>query len=1004
MFKTIIENEAYTVASDYKKLDIKRDFYQSEAELEKSFIERLVNVNKYEYLTINSEDELILNLKKQIEKVNNVKFNEDEWNRFYTDVIKKPKDIVEKTFVVQKDSVHEFTFDDNTQKNIILFDKKDVFNNYLQVINQYEQIGKYKNRYDVTILVNGFPLVHIELKRRGVALKEAFNQIERYQRESFWSNSGLYEYVQIFVISNGTYTKYYSNSTRDILTNNEYSKHKLKSNAFCFTSYWADSKNNPIYSLEDFANTFLQKRNLLNIIYKYSVLTADNMLLVMRPYQIMATEKIIMKINIADNYKWYGSNKSGGYIWHTTGSGKTLTSFKTAQLCYNLDFVDKILFVVDRKDLDYQTVKEFENFSKGSVFSNKSTNVLKRQLEDLDEFGNFKEQKIIVTTIQKLNNFIKQNKTHPVYNKKVVMIFDECHRSQFGESHKNITKAFKKYFLFGFTGTPIFAENAQGTKLEKIGNLGTTEHLFGDRLHTYTIIDAIRDENVLPFLVDTVETFKSKDNIEDEDVYSINEESVLLSEERLRLNTLYMIKNWNIKTKNKRYNSILACRNIEMAKSYYKIFKELKEENKHNLKIAIIYSYVQNEDVDGYFTDDENFEDTTKLDISSKDFLQNAIDDYNILFKTNYSVDGDGFSDYYRDVSDKMKKTELDLLIVVNMFLTGFDAKRLNTLWVDKNLKFHGLLQAFSRTNRIYNNEKAYGNIVCFQNLESNIVDSLKLFGDDKNKGLIILESYDSYYNGFFDEKGVFHDGYKQLVEKLTTDFKKNEIPLKLEDKKRFVKEFNNLLRMVNLLSSFERFKDEKLINDYDFQEYMSTYIDIKNEIKEKIEEKEKEQVDILDDIVFETELIKQFEVNIDYILMILEKYKETKDEVFLVQIDKTIASSNNLKSKEELIHNFIQKINFGEFNIIEEWQKHCKEAANIELDNLIKKYRLKPETRVLFNEAFINHEFNLTTSVLDKIIPTMSFFGKTTTENKNKIREDLYSFYEEYSSLISSL
>ena len=987
-YKSILETDEMTVVTEYNPLIIDRTQYQSEADLENEFIKRLL-ANGYERLTVNSETELINNLRIQIEKLNKIKFSDDEWNGLYTEYISNPNiGIVEKTTTIQKDEVKTIKRDDGSPINIKLIDKKFIHNNTLQLMNQYTQVGSRENRYDVTILVNGLPLVHAELKRRGVPLKEAFNQIERYQRDSFWSNSGLFEFVQIFVISNGTFTKYYSNTTRwNVTDGKSVSKRKRTSNSFEFTSYWADAKNTPIYSLEDFTNTFLTKSNLLKIITRYCVLTVDNELLVMRPYQISATERIINRINIAHNYKWQGNIKAGGYIWHTTGSGKTLTSFKTATLAKDLDFIDKVMFVVDRKDLDYQTIKEYDRFEKGCVSGNKSTAILKKQLED-------NNCRIIVTTIQKLNVFIKQNKIHDIYTKNVVMIFDECHRSQFGEAHKNIVKAFKKYYIFGFTGTPIFPENAVKTKNNFFC---TTEQTFGDRLHTYTIIDAIRDGNVLRFLIDRVRTMKSKTNMTDEEVESIDGEGALLSDERIEKNTEYIIKDYKRKSKDKRFNSILATQSIPMAMKYYKTFKKADTD----LKFAIIYSYSENEDPDGIFMDDENNEDASALDGTSRDFLEDAIRDYNITFGTSYDTSGEKFQNYYKDVSMRMKNKELDLLIVVNMFLTGFDAKTLNTLWVDKNLKYHGLLQAFSRTNRIYNTVKAYGNIVCFRNLDKRIDESLSLFGNKDAGGLILLKDYESYYHGWIDEQGIKHLGYKELVEYLLSKFNSTTIPLTDADKKEFINTFNAILNVMNILSVFDRFESEILISDYDFQGYMSIYNDLRDEFKKK--RKDKEKVDIIDDIVFEPELVKQFEVNIDYILLLLEKYKETNDYTIIPTIKKLIASSFELRSKKMLIEAFIENIDSTD-NVSEAWSDFVQKKAIEELNEIIVSKKLKKdETFELIEFSLKNEKLNIDGSKLDKIMPPISIFGGK-VKKKEEISIILQEYFDKYCYIVYTL
>ena len=758
-YNVVIEMNNSTVVAEYEPVKKKSDAYQSEAALEKEFI-KMLEEQGYDYLQIHNSNTLVSNLRKQLELLNDYKFTDSEWDRFFHNNIANKNDgIVEKTRKIQEDHIQVLKKDDGTSKNIYLIDKKNIHNNRLQVINQYvENDGNYDNRYDVTILVNGLPLVHIELKRRGVALKEAFNQINRYQRDSFWAGSGLYEYVQIFVISNGTNTKYYSNTTRESHVkeqNQTRNKSKKTSNSFEFTSYWADANNKIINDLVDFTRTFLSKHAILNILTKYCVFTSEELLLVMRPYQIVATERILNKIEVSTNYKKMGTIDAGGYIWHTTGSGKTLTSFKTAQLATNLDYIDKVLFVVDRKDLDYQTMREYDKFEKGAANGNRSTKILQKQLEDTTS-------KIIVTTIQKLSEFVKRNPGHLVFQKHFVLIFDECHRSQFGDMHKMIVKNFKNYHLFGFTGTPIFAKNANN---KSNPDFCTTEQAFGDKLHTYTIVDAINDGNVLPFRIDYVNTVKKKEEMTDKEVQAINTEEALASPERIRNVVNYIIEHFDQKTKRNAFydlkgqrvngfNSIFAVASIPVAKKYYLEFRKQLEEKHKDLSFATIYSFSANEqDTSDGILDDEGFE-TDLLDQNSREFLDFAIDEYNKKFKTNFSSDGDGFQDYYKDLSDRVKKREIDLLIVVNMFLTGFDATTLNTLWVDKNLKQHGLIQAYSRTNRILNSVKSYGNIVCFRDLQEQTNDAIALFGDKNASGIVLLKSYEDYYYGYEDEKG----------------------------------------------------------------------------------------------------------------------------------------------------------------------------------------------------------------------------------------------------------
>lgn len=753
-YNIVVSTDENTVVAEYVPEYARSDSYQSEADLEHEFI-RLLQSQGYEYLRIHDEAALIANLRAQLGLLNDYTFSDSEWERFFAECISSSNEgIVEKTRKIQTDRVQILRRDNGLAKNIYLIDQKHIHNNRLQVINQYEEsAGAHDTRYDVTILVNGLPLVHTELKRRGVAIREAFNQINRYQRDSFWAASGLFEYVQIFIISNGTHTKYYSNTTRlshiKEFSEGERSKSRKTSNSFEFTSYWADGKNKTISDLVDFTKTFFAKHTLLNILTKYCVFTSDNALLVMRPYQIAATERILSRIEISSNYKKTGTIEAGGYIWHTTGSGKTLTSFKTAQLASELTYIDKVLFVVDRKDLDYQTMKEYDRFQKGAANSNTSTRILQRQLED-------SSSRIIITTIQKLEIFVSNNKGHEVFKKHVVIIFDECHRSQFGDMHTKIVKSFKNYHLFGFTGTPIFAINAGNG-----GNpaLKTTPQAFGDQLHTYTIVDAINDGNVLPFRVDYINTVKMKDDVKDKNVSSIDTEKALADPTRIHEVVSYILDHFDQKTKRNSFyslqgqrvsgfNSILAVSSIPVARKYYTEIKKQLAERGRKLNVAIIYSYSVNEDDPEDVFPDENF-DTSSLDKSSRDFLEAAIADYNADFNTTYDTSSDKFENYYKDLSLRMKTREVDLLVVVNMFLTGFDATTLNTLWVDKNLKQHGLIQAFSRTNRILNSVKTFGNIVCFRDLQKETDDAIALFGNKDAGGIVLLKSYEAYYNGF---------------------------------------------------------------------------------------------------------------------------------------------------------------------------------------------------------------------------------------------------------------
>ena len=1040
-FNIVAETNENTVVTEYEPVTARPDTYQSEAELEKEFINLLCQQG-YEYLPIHSELELIKNLRVRLEELNNYKFSDTEWDRFFTNQIaNKNESIVDKTRKIQEDYVQVLKRDDGMTKNISLIDKTHVHNNRLQVINQYvigqEQGARHDNRYDVTILVNGLPLVHVELKRRGVPIREAFNQINRYQRDSFWAGSGLFEYVQIFVISNGTNTKYYSNSTRFNAikdANSGKTRKEKTSNSFEFTSFWADANNRVIPDLIDFTKTFFAKHTILNILTKYCIFTSENMLMVMRPYQITATERILNRIEIAHNYKKYGTIAAGGYIWHTTGSGKTLTSFKTARLASQLPFIDKVLFVVDRKDLDYQTMKEYDRFEKGAANSNTSTAVLARQLSDT-------KSRIIITTIQKLSTFIKKNKDHPVYRKQVVIIFDECHRSQFGDMHLAIaggvdgngtrkSGAFKNYYMFGFTGTPIFSNNAS-TSSKTI--LFTTAQTFGDQLHEYTIVDAINDKNVLPFRVDYIKTMEMDENVKDEQVWDINREKIYMAPERISLITKYILEHFDQKTyrgdrsyifsqltnisevasaergkveeiKSKQrisgFNSIFAVASVPMAKLYYKEFqKQMTEDPTKKLKTAVIYSYAPNEEETDGLLGEENSEDTSALDKSSRDFLDEAINDYNLMFHTNYSTDGDKFQNYYKDVSLRMKNKELDLLIVVNMFLTGFDATTLNTLWVDKNLKMHGLIQAFSRTNRILNSVKTFGNIVCFRNLQRRVDDAIKLFGDKDAGGIVLLHSFKEYYYGYEDSQGKHMPGYIEMIEELTGRF-----PLSIpqivgeQNQKDFIMLFGALLRMRNLLISFDDFADKELLSQRDLQDYLGRYQDLRDEWKRKRERGE--STDVTDDIVFEVELIKQIEINIDYILMLVKKYHDDNcvDKEILVTIRKAVDSSPELRSKKQLIESFIAGVNDMD-DVMAGWHDYVVQQRENDLKAIITDEKLKEEeTRKFIENAFREGEVKTVGTDIDKLMPPVSRFGGgKRAEKKQAVIDRLKGFFEKY-------
>ena len=1006
-YNMLISTLESTVVTEYIREDIPAYSYQSEADLEREFIKNLQNQG-YEYLSIHNEKELIANLKDKLEKLNNIIFSENEWERFFKEKISnKNESIIEKTRTIQEDYIKSFTRDNGTLINISLIDKKNIHNNFLQVINQYEEEnGNHNTRYDVSILVNGLPLIHTELKRRGVAIREAFNQINRYQRDSFWAGSGLFEYVQIFVISNGTNTKYYSNTTRARhIKEMSFNRRKVKksSNSFEFTSYWADSNNKAITDLVDFTKTFFAKHTILNILTKYCIFDTSDTLLVMRPYQISATERILSKIQLANNYKWVGKIDAGGYIWHTTGSGKTLTSFKTAQLASQLDYIDKVLFVVDRKDLDSQTQREYDRFSKGSANGNTSTKILKAQLEDRYE----NKSKIIITTIQKLGHFIKQNKNHEVFKKNIVLIFDECHRSQFGELHLAITKTFKNYFMFGFTGTPIFPKNSNGSSKTLFK---TTEQTFGDKLHTYTIVNAINDGNVLPFRIDYINTIKEKENIQDKKVNAIDIEKAMSDPNRIREIVSYIIDHFEQKTmRNKHYelkdqrlsgfNSIFAVSSIPVAKKYYLEFKKQLEEKNKNLTIATIFSYSANEEENTDNLDDESF-DTENLDLGSREFLGEAISDYNKKFGTNFDTSSDGFQLYYEDLSKRTKNKEIDILIVVNMFLTGFDATTLNTLWVDKNLRMHGLIQAFSRTNRILNSIKTFGNIICFRDLQKETDEAIALFGNKEAGGIVLLKTYEEYYNGYEDDKGREKEGYSQLIEELQNKFPIGEQIIGEQNKKEFIMLFGNILKLKNILSAFDKFAGNEILSEREYQDYQSIYIDLYEEIK-KTKNTDKENIN--DDIIFEIELIKQVEINIDYILMkVAEYYKSNKkDKEILVDIKKAINSSIELRSKKELIEGFIDRVNSSK-NVTDDFKKFVKEEKEKDLEKVIEEEKLKPEeTKKFIDNSLRNGVLKTTGTDIDKLLPPVSRFGGgNRAEKKLGVIEKLKVFFNKYLGL----
>lgn len=1025
-FNIVAETNENTVVTQYEPMKKRSDAYQSEAELEKEFI-RMLTEQGYEYLQIHTEEDMVANMRAKLEELNDYKFSDTEWERFFKECIANGNDgSVEKTCKIQEDNVQVLKRDDNMTKNITLIDRKNIHNNRLQVINQYvvttDQGARHDNRYDVTVLVNGFPLVHIELKRRGVPIREAFNQINRYEKDSFSAGYGLFEYVQIYVISNGTNTKYYSNSTRyNAIKDAEVANTKKgkTSNSFEFTSFWADADNHVIPDLIDFTKTFFAKHTILNILTKYCVFTSENMLMAMRPYQITATERILNRIEIAHNYKKYGDIAAGGYVWHTTGSGKTLTSFKTARLASNLPFIDKVLFVVDRKDLDYQTMKEYDRFEKGAANSNSSTAILERQLRD-------NKSKIIITTIQKLSTFIKKNsKDHLVFNKQIVIIFDECHRSQFGDMHAAIVDSFNKYYIFGFTGTPIKTANVGTVKK-------TTTQIFGDELHSYTIVDAINDKNVLPFKVEYHKTMAVEPDIDDEMVLDIDRKKAYEAPERITKITQYILEHFDQKTyrgdktyvynaltnisevasadrgkveeiKQKQrlsgFNSIFAVSSVEMAKAYYEEFrKQIKADPTKAIKFAMIYSYGVNEEEPDGILDEENSEDTSELDKTARDFLDGAIQDYNMMFHTNYNTSSDKFQNYYKDVSLRMKNKELDMLIVVNMFLTGFDATTLNTLWVDKNLKMHGLIQAFSRTNRILNSIKTFGNVVCFRNLQKRVDSAIATFSDKQDGGIVLLHSFNDYYYGFETLDGKPVQGYVDIIEELTNRFPLSESQIIGEqNQKDFIALFGTILRMRNLLVAFDEFKEKELLTERDLQDYLGRYQDLRDEWKRKRENEELS--DITDDVVFEVELINQIEINIDYILMLVKKYHDTncEDKEILITIKKAIEASPELRSKKELIDAFINGINDVD-DVMLEWHDFVVKMREQELVIIIEEERLKDdETRKFLDNAFREGEVKTVGTDIDKIMPPVSRFGGNRANKKKTVIDRLKAYFDKF-------
>lgn len=970
---TIAEMTNGIILANYEEILQVQDTYQSEKELEDGMIRDLESQG-YERFYGKTSEELYKNLKIQIERLNKVAFTDKEWERFLVEYLDCPNDgMIEKTRKIQENYIYDFIFDDGHLKNIKIIDKKNIHNNILQVCNQIKQKGKHKNRYDVTVLVNGLPLVHIELKKRGVSLHEAFSQIDRYGKESFNAENSLYKFVQIFVISNGTYTRYFANTTAQ------------NKNHYEFTCEWADAKNKVIRDLKDFTATFFEKRTILEVLTKYCVFDSNNTLLIMRPYQIAATERILWKIESSFQNRKSGKIGAGGFIWHTTGSGKTLTSFKTAKLATELDYIDKVFFVVDRKDLDYQTMKEYQKFQPDSVNGSKDTKELKRSIEKQDN-------KIVVTTIQKLNEFVKKNPSHEIYDKHCVIIYDECHRSQFGDAQKNIRKSFKNYYQFGFTGTPIFPENALGSD--------TTAGIFGAQLHSYVITDAIRDKKVLKFKVDYNDIrakFKAAETETDDKKLKELEKRMLLHPERISKIVEYILKVYNTKThrneyyniKQKRlngFNAIFAVQSVEAAKLYYEEFQKQQENlpEEKRLKVATIYSFAANEERNAIGDiPDENFE-PSAMESTAKEFLDKVISDYNDYFKTNFSTNGNEFQNYYKDLSKKVKDKKIDILIVVGMFLTGFDAPTLNTLFVDKNLRYHGLIQAFSRTNRILNKVKTFGNIVCFRDLEKATKNAIKTFGDDNSVNIILEKSYNDYINGFKDEEtGKSVKGYINLCNEIVKKFPKPVEIEKNQDKKEFAELFGELLKTENILKNFDEFENfEKIISDRQMQDMKSVYVDIcegiRNAGKDDQNNSNEQGIDF-SDIEFQIDLLKTDEINLDYILeLILEKTKEHDDiETLKSEIRRIIRTSLGTRAKENLVINFINKTDLKKLKnngeILDAFYKYAKEEKKEKIDELVKDENLKEDSR-RFIEKSINKGFvDYAGSELDSILPPTS-------------------------------
>ena len=1025
--KPIAESNSFIILDKYTKIDQEGSSYQSEADLENELIKDLSNQG-YEFdSALTNPDKMLVNVRKQLQTLNKIQFTDGEWNRFVEVYLDKPSDnSIDKTRKIHDDYIYDFVFDDGSIKNIYLLDKQNIARNKVQVIKQFAQSGTQANRYDVTILVNGLPLVQLELKKRGVSIREAFNQVHRYSKESFNSENSLYKYLQIFVISNGTDSRYFANTT------------KRDKNSFDFTMNWAKSDNTLIKDLKDFTATFLQKKTLLDVLINYCVFDSSDTLLIMRPYQIAATERLIWKVKSSYEAKKWSSIDSGGFIWHTTGSGKTLTSFKAARLATEFDFIEKVFFVVDRKDLDYQTMKEYQRFSPNSVNGSENTAGLKSNIEEEDD------NKIIVTTIQKLNNLMKSENDLAIFNKQVVFIFDEAHRSQFGEAQKNLAKKFKKYYQFGFTGTPIFPENALGAE--------TTASVFGTELHSYVITDAIRDEKVLKFKVDYNDVrpeFKACESETDEKKLSAFEnKQALLHPVRINEISQYILNNFNKKTHRlsvgaKGFNAMFAVSSVDAAKLYYEAFKNLQKDKEKPLKVATIFSYAANEVQDAVGDiEDETFE-PSAMDASAKEFLSSAIDDYNAMFKTSYGVESKQFQNYYRDLAKRVKNKEVDLLIVVGMFLTGFDAPTLNTLFVDKNLRYHGLMQAYSRTNRIYDATKTFGNIVTFRDLEQSTIDAITLFGDKNTKNVVLEKSYDEYMQGFTDtSNGEAKRGYLDIVKELQQKFPNPDEIEKEKDKKEFAKLFGEYLKAENVLQNYdefsslkalqdldiydvetvEEFKAQNYLNDDDFnkmceikipqertiQDYKSTYNDIREWLRREKKSNEKEESAIdWNDIVFEIDLLKSQEINLDYILeLIFEHNKKVKDKSELVEeVRRVIRASLGSRAKESLVVDFINQTNLDEIgdkaSVIDEFFKFAQAEQLQEANELISEENLNEEATKRYIISSLKREYASENGTeLNAILPKMSPLNPQYLIKKQSVFQKIALFIEKFKGI----